>query len=348
METDDDSLARRKLATWLLMGLSAVVIFLCFQVLSPFFSVFSWALALTVIAAPVQRQVRRVIPNPGAAAIITVLFAATAILLPVSVAVHNLIAEGTAALQSLNIEGDASRLSRWLARLNAKVDLREHLELLLERAAASVTVLLASSLTSVLELVLIFFTVFFLLRDSTAAIAEVRQLMPLSKREATELFERISDTIHATIYGSLAVSFIQGVLGGSMFWLLGLPAPFLAGLVMCLAALTPYLGTMLVWLPMSLYLLFEGDTVRAAVLAIWGTLIVSTIDNLLYPLLIGKRLRFHPLPVFFFIIGGIAFFGASGLVLGPLTLAVADALIVTWKSRLGAPLITQRHEQVTL
>jgi predicted PurR-regulated permease PerM len=77
----------------------------------------------------------------------------------------------------------------------------------------------------------------------------------------------------------------------------------------------------------------EGDVWKAVILTLWGTLVVGLIDNLLYPVLVGKRLRLHTLPVFFAIIGGLMVFGMAGLVLGPLALALTIALVDIWKRR---------------
>jgi len=95
---------------------------------------------------------------------------------------------------------------------------------------------------------LVFYLLFFLLRDRYAALDALRSLSPLSESEMDHMLSRISDTIHATIYGTLAVSAVQGLLGGLMFWWLGLPAPLLWGVVMALLAVIPVLGAFVVWL----------------------------------------------------------------------------------------------------
>jgi predicted PurR-regulated permease PerM len=90
----------------------------------------------------------------------------------------------------------------------------------------------------------------------------------------------------------------------------------------------------LVWAPIALYLVLTGSLVKALFLLIWGTLVVGSVDNLLYPYLVGDKLRLHTVPTFFSVLGGIALFGPSGLILGPMALAITIALIDVWWQRM--------------
>jgi predicted PurR-regulated permease PerM len=122
-------------------------------------------------------------------------------------------------------------------------------------------------------------------------------------------------------------------LGGLMFWVLGIPGALLWGAVMALLAIVPVLGAFVVWVPAALFLVLQGNWGKALILTAWGAGVVSLIDNLLYPLLVGKRLRLHTLPVFIAIVGGILLFGSAGVILGPVTLAVTVALVDIWRRR---------------
>jgi predicted PurR-regulated permease PerM len=148
-----------------------------------------------------------------------------------------------------------------------------------------------------------------------------------------EVFQRVADTIHGTIYGSLLVALIQGTMGGLMFWLVGLPSPVVWGAIMCLLAVVPNLGTFVVWTPAALMLALNGEWGRALVLTAWGAIAIGLIDNLLYPYLVGHRLRLHTLAVFFALVGGIMLLGASGVVLGPVILVITWALVDVWRRR---------------
>jgi len=182
---------------------------------------------------------------------------------------------------------------------------------------------------------LIFYLLFYFLRDRRAALRSLRSLSPFTEAEMDRLFGRVGDTIHATICGTLAVSSAQGLLGGLMFWWLGLPTPLLWGVVMASLAVVPVVGAYVVWIPAALFLTLEGSWGKALILSLWGMLVVGTIDNLLRPILVGNRLKIHTLLAFISVVGGLILFGPSGLVLGPVTLAVTLSLLEIWRSRIA-------------
>ena len=146
------------------------------------------------------------------------------------------------------------------------------------------------------------------------------------------LFSGVADTVHATLYGTITVALVQGTLGGLMFWWLDLPAPLLWGMVMGLLAIVPVLGAFVVWIPAAIFLLLDGNPGKALLLTMWGTIVVGGIDNILYPILIGKRLKMHTLLAFISLVGGLMVFGASGLILGPVIFTITRVLLEIWDS----------------
>lgn len=128
---------------------------------------------------------------------------------------------------------------------------------------------------------------------------------------------------------------MQGTLGGLVFWWLDLPSPLLWGVVMGLLSMLPMLGTALVWVPAAGFLALSGDVDKALILVAFGTFIIGVVDNLLYPLLVKGPMRLHTVPVFIAVLGGLFAFGATGIVLGPLILAVALALLDIWQRRMA-------------
>jgi predicted PurR-regulated permease PerM len=146
-----------------------------------------------------------------------------------------------------------------------------------------------------------------------------------------QLFARINDTVRATLYGTVVVASIQGTLGGLIFWWLGLPMPLLWGIAMGMFSIVPTLGAFVVWIPAALFLAIAGHWGNALILTAWGAVAIGGIDNLLYPLLVGNRLKLHTVPAFLSIVGGLILFGAAGLILGPLTIALTVFLLELWR-----------------
>ena len=131
-----------------------------------------------------------------------------------------------------------------------------------------------------------------------------------------------------------------------MFWWLGLPTPVFWGAAMGLLAIVPVLGASIVWVPAAIFLALEGDWGKAVLLAVWGGVIIATIDNLLYPVLVGSRLKLHTIVALIGTIGGIVLFGVTGLILGPATIAVTLTLVEILKRRFEID-VTQRIEVAT-
>jgi predicted PurR-regulated permease PerM len=147
---------------------------------------------------------------------------------------------------------------------------------------------------------------------------------------------RIGDTVFAVIYGTGVGAVAQGLLGGMMFWFLGLPAPLLWGVMMALLSLMPVLGAFVIWIPAAVFLALAGSWGKAVVLAVWGVTVIGTIDNLLCPLLVGNRLKRHTVLVFISIVGGLIVFGVSGLILGPVVITTTTGMLEIWCRRTAA------------
>jgi predicted PurR-regulated permease PerM len=150
------------------------------------------------------------------------------------------------------------------------------------------------------------------------------------------MFDGIKDTVHATVYGTFAVAFVQGALAGLMFWWLDLPAPLLWGMVMAMLAVVPVLGAFIVWIPAAIFLFLEGNEGKALLLSLWGTFVVGGIHNWLYPILVGTQLKMHTVLAFVSLVGGMIVFGASGLIIGPVIFTVTKVLVEIWRKHNAA------------
>lgn len=179
----------------------------------------------------------------------------------------------------------------------------------------------------VLQTMFVLFAMFYLLRDGDRALPQIKQLLPLSQQDTDEIFDRTRDIIYASMVGVVVIAAIQGVLGGLAFWVAGLPSPVLWGAVMFLLSMIPAIGAGLVWGPAAIYLAATGKWGAAIGLALWGFLVISMIDNLLRPKIVGKRVKLNELVIFFAVLGGLQVFGVIGLVIGPVAIAVTLMLV---------------------
>lgn len=196
--------------------------------------------------------------------------------------------------------------------------------------------LLSNSLAAISQIIVMLFLLFFLYRDEAEFRDFLGGLLPLTAAESAFLMKRLGDTLRATVVGRLIVASIQGVVAALIFSALGVRAAVVLGLLTTAVGLIPPFGPYLVWLPVAIWLGVTGHWIKMIILLAAGTLIISTLDNFLYPALVGAHLRQHTVAVFLSLIGGIWMFGLAGLVLGPLIFSASEALLLIWRLRLGA------------
>ena len=340
---EDGWFSRERVLALTLLGLTVLALYLCYLLVQPFLPALAFALALAVVTHPMYRAIERRVRPPDLAAGLAVVAVALLVVTPIIVVGRTLVVQLSAGVRTIQVEIQSGHWREFVARTGWLERVVTWIETEVDPAAVAgkagevlgpyVPSVVLGSAWTVAGLLMTLFILFFFFRDSGPALDMLRSLIPLSQAEADEVFGRIADTIHASIYGSVAVALVQGTLGGLMFWVLGLPTPVFWGFVMALLALVPMLGTFLVWAPAAIFLALGGQWGKALVLAGWGACAVGLVDNLLYPFLVRKRMQLHTLPVFFAVLGGVALVGATGVVVGPLILSVTDALMDVWRRR---------------
>jgi predicted PurR-regulated permease PerM len=326
-----------------LMLATVLGIYLCYKMALPFLSVLTWALTLAVMFSPLQRWLELKLKYPNFAALISILVIGLIVTIPTVLIGEQLLTQVVKGSQLIETKLNSGEWRRVLetqphlapiaAKIEQYINFPDTIKSLNTKLGNTAGAIVKGSIFQVIGFILIFYILFFFLRDRYWALQSIASLSPLSQVEMGKLFKRVGDTIHATVYGTFAIAAVQGTLGGLMFWWLDLPAPLLWGLVMSFLAIVPMLGTSIVWAPAAFFLALEGNWGSALMLTFWGMLIVGTIDNLLRPVFVGNRLKLHTILIFMSVIGGLLQFGAAGLILGPVTLAVTIALLEIWFNR---------------
>lgn len=334
---------RDRIGMFVLLAATIGGVYLCYHLALPFLAPLAWALALAVLFSPMHCAIELKLKRPNLAATASVLIIALIVVAPSLFLADRLVGEAQkgANIIKAGVESGAWRkaiaerpaiapAAQWIEE---QFDIPGTVRDISSRLTDTGASLLRGSLMQMIGILLTFYFIFYFLRDRHVAAKALRSLLPLTYSETTRFFARITDTIHATVYGTLVVAAVQGTLGGLMFWWIGLPAPLLWGVVMAVLALVPVLGAFAVWIPAAIFLMLDGRWVEAVVLTVWGTVVVGGIDNLLYPMLIGSRLKLHTVAAFISIVGGLIVFGTSGLILGPLVLTISVLLLEIWQAR---------------
>ena len=328
-----------------LAALTLALVALCLALAYPFLPAVTWGAALAIIAWPLHAWVRRrLFGHRTAAALLTSAVVVAAIVAPGAFVARELAREAADAAEQMqqdHAKGTLkSRLAAtpgmagvagWLDR--AEVDIDAEVGKAVRSYFGDGFAFAQGWLMTLLQSALALFILFYLLRDRAELLAAVRRLLPLRPAEADRVFTSAADSVYANLYASLITSVIDGVSGGLVFWALGLPAPVTWGLVMFVLSLLPVAGIFIVWVPAAVYLALIGQWGGTAALAAWGVGCSVLIDTLLYTRLAGNRMRLHPVPALLAFVGGLALFGASGMIIGPAILAVTVAVLEVWHAR---------------
>ncbi len=340
-------LSRHQAPTLLLSIATGIAFYLCYEMISPFMAAIGWALVLAVVAHPLYLWLADRIQNESVAATVAVLLVAVVLVAPMVFITQQLVVETS---KSVTLFQQQVTTDNWEKLLKNHPDVANYWEKVqkevdlpsdvpsklvggMQWLGEKFSTVVVGSVMFVFQLGLALFLLFYLFRDWRSALRTLRSLVPLSEGETDQMFRRVADTINASVYGTVALSALTGVMAGLCYWMLGVPTPLLWGVLTAVASVVPVVGTAIIWIPITLYLGFNDTWTKAIIASIWCGGVTNLVVHFLYPMLMGQRLRLHPMPVFFALIGGLEFFGASGLVLGPVVLAITVALIEIWRRR---------------
>ncbi len=181
-------------------------------------------------------------------------------------------------------------------------------------------------LNLMVQFFLMLYLLFFFLRDGKSLVQAIGDAFPLGEEVEMTLMNRFASVTRATLKGTMIVAMVQGAIGGILFWAVGIQGAVLWGVLMTLLALLPVGGSAIVWVPAGIILLFEGQTLSAAIVFLVGSLIIGLIDNILRPQLVGRETQMPDYLILLATLGGIAWVGLAGFIIGP----VLAALFITF------------------
>ena len=336
--------------------LLACLLLLGFMVLREFLLTLIWALIIAYVAWPPYRYLRQQLKGNTtlSAAVMTAIISAV-ILLTVFWLVAMLQDELKVAYQSLvdGLSQDAYRLpdfirripwlgnlaQKWLDRLtDDQATVMAQFAGWAQQWSGEFAKFLGGIGGYIMKLGVILVTVFFCFRDGDEAVKQLRQgLVRFLGKYQNVYLQAAGNTTRAVVYGLVLAALGQGMLAGLGYFVAGVKAPVLFGAVTALLAMVP-MGATLVWMPLGIMLMLTEQPWQGIGLLLWGFLAVSTVDNVIRPLVISGAGRIPFLVVLFGVLGGLSAFGAIGLFLGPVILAV---LLSVWQAWLKL----QQHEE---
>jgi predicted PurR-regulated permease PerM len=314
----------------------------------PFFGAILWALVVTIAFAPVHDRLAMMMPKRrNSVALLTLMLVFALVIIPAILVGTMMVDEALVTYNSLQTrEIDLGKVLRdieaaipasWRAQLErigpAEIEeiqrrMSSFLTSGLQIFAREAVSIGQGAFNFALTLGVMLYLTFFLLRDGRYLTRRIGEIVPLHSEQRSALFEKFTTVIRATVKGSVIVAIVQGVLGGLLFAFLDIRAALLWGVVMGLLALIPAVGTGLVWFPMGIYLLVAGSVWQGVLLLLFGFFVISMVDNVLRPILVGQDTRMPDYIVLISTLGGLSVMGINGLIVGPV---IAAMFIAAWE-----------------
>ncbi|MDT0575610.1 AI-2E family transporter [Croceicoccus sp. F390] len=327
--------------------LLAIISLLMIYVIWPFASAILWAVVAAIMFQPLYLSIRRMMGgHENRAAIATLLFIITAVLVPLYMIGRVVVEQATRIYLAIQVQQIDPAFAfaqlhdalprRWRNMLdNSGLEdfnaLQVKLSRLLEESVGllgrQALELSGSALAFALALGVSLYIAYFLLRDGQRIGSAVCKALPLERPVADRLAGEFVTIVRATIKGSVVVGLAQGALGAITFWIVGVPAALFFGVLMAILSLLPAIGPPVIWIPVAIYLFVVGDFWQAIAVIISGVALIGLVDNLLRPILVGRDTGIPDWMVLVTTLGGIVLFGLAGIVVGPV---VAGLFLAAW------------------
>ncbi|MBI2653761.1 AI-2E family transporter [Candidatus Woesearchaeota archaeon] len=329
------------------------ILLLAFFITKPFLPAFITGVIIAYLSYPLYKKVLKHTKNKNVASFLIAVFIVLLVTIPSVIVLGVLSTEAYSTYRTLNQQNLGSNFIKIMCKdekafscraINSLVsflpnqNLDYYIQLTIEKITnfiiSNVSNFVASIPSMLINFLVMIFVVYYSLKDGEKMADRLRKILPMKELHKQHVFEKFRNVTYGVFYGSLSVAVVQGILAGVGFIIFGVQSPILWGFITILFALIPYVGTGVIWLPAALNLIFIGylqsdnsSIVRGIGLIIYGTLIISSIDNILKPKLIGDKARVHPILVLLGVLGGLNLFGFIGLILGPVMLAVLMTFI---------------------
>ena len=313
--------------------------YLTYEIMSPFFAAIAWSIVISIIFYPVFAFISRRVRIKTIAAAITIILILIVLIGPTTYLTLMLIDEVQIVASRIN-DSNLGSLKEVVQKLNSspliekmraytgagdlvsETAILESVKNMGKSLLQEFSLRIPNILAAVIDFIFVVFTTFFLLKDGPGFLSKAKDYMPFNEAQKERLAGQIKDMIVSTVYGGVVVAIIQGILGGIAYAFIGIEAPVMWGMAMSVMSFVPLLGTFAIWGPTSIYLIIEHSYTQGIGLFLFGVFVISMVDNILKPLIIGSRTKMPTIIILFSVLGGIKLFGVIGLIMGPLITAV--------------------------
>jgi len=335
----------------LLLGVSIAFFWIIKPLIYPIF----WAAVLAWIFHPLYKKIsQHLAPHASLASFLAVQLIFLIIIIPASILTFIILRQSVELYNSSESEinvifektkllsqdfGDLS-LIRFIDKtgIDWKIKIVEYTRALAGYVFSGIAGFTNGTIRFIVGFFIMLYALYYFLKDGESMIQRVFHISPLGGKSEKIISEKFTSVIRATMKGTFLVGLIQGVFAGIIFWIAGITAPLFWSLVMTILALIPSFGPALLGFPAGIVLLIQGKIWQGFFVLIFAAGFVSFLDNMIRPYFVGKDIHMHPLLVFFSTLGGLAVFGISGFVIGPIIASIFIALWTIYEHRFSKEL----------
>jgi predicted PurR-regulated permease PerM len=348
-------MTREQFISLFFLALLIFIIYEIFEIFSPFVNAIFWSAILAFAFYPIHLKIKSWLkPRETVAALLTTLLIFLVVIPPVVVLIINLAAQAIELYQTAVkfigegklgqliddlraipfIQNMEARIAEWTPlKQTAETWVLNSTRALGNFAAAQLATLTKNVFVVFLNVVLMIVLLFIFLKDGEKIYRFLYDIAPLEEENRRSIFGQINDTFSAVIRGQLLTGLVQAFLAGVVFSALGIPVPILFAVATFITALIPVLGAAAIWLPLVLYLVFQHAYIKAIILFALGAGVISLLDNVLKPAIIGEKTRLPYFLLFFGILGGLKLYGLMGIFLAPVVLSLFFALVKIYQAK---------------
>jgi len=339
--SDKNQISFTKIRSVIFLLMIVVLLAGLFFLVRPFFSAIFWAAIIAILVYPLHKKLTKYIDAPSVSAIISLIMVIVLIFIPLTLLAFLLVQQSVVLYNSFSTENiitNVQGVTSWFEKTPLGpyiIEVSQQWTTYAATAAKSVSLFLFQNIRSITQnsvsfvftVFIMFYTLYFFFKDGEKMVERISYLSPIGEKYEKMLYEKFRTTAISTIKTTFVIGGIQGALGAVLFFAVGIEGAFIWGVIMAALSIIPALGSFIIWLPAAIIMFALGNIWQGILILIIGIFVISIIDNLLRPVLVGKGTEMHPLIVLFSTLGGLFIFGISGFVIGPIIAAMFFAAI---------------------
>jgi len=309
--------------------IASILVVLSFLIIRPYISALLFGIILAFIFSLPYKKLNKLIKKPTISSLIICLLVIIVLVLGVYLIAQVTVKEAFNLYMSIQELDIFNLINQAILRVFPdSPELARQITLTLQQALVTLTnnfinqagQYMTNAPQFFIQIFITFFVMFYFLKEGDIILQYIKEILPFNKEINNKLIKRSRDVAHATIYGQIIIGIIQGITAGIGFYIFGAPSPLFFTIFAILLAILPFVGSWLVWFPLGLIMIASGNVTNGILMMIFGFVIVSTIDDLVKPFIVGKRAKINTLIVLIGMLGGFVLLGIIGLIIGPIVL----------------------------